>query len=80
MKKMKLKILVDNKVDEGFKAEWGFSCLVKGVENVLFDTRASSEVRSFNSKKFALKQGQIGKIVFSHVLDLKETKVRRFVI
>lgn len=63
---MKLKILVDNQAQPGFKSEWGFSCLVEGKENVLFDTGASSKVLAFNAEKFGIKPEQISKVVLSH--------------
>ncbi len=63
---MKLKILVDNQALPGFKSEWGFSCLIEGKENVLFDTGASSKVLAFNAKKFGIKPAQISKVVLSH--------------
>ncbi len=63
---MKLKILVDNQAKHGFKSEWGFSCLVEGMENVLFDTGSSAAVLSFNAEKFGVKPKQISKVVLSH--------------
>ncbi len=63
---MELKILVDNQAKHGFKSEWGFSCLIKGKENVLFDTGASTKVLSFNAEKFGVKPKQISKLVLSH--------------
>ncbi len=63
---MKLKILVDNQAIKGFKAEWGFSCLVEGKEKVLFDTGASIKVLAFNAERFGIKPKQISKLVLSH--------------
>jgi len=37
---MKITIIYDNDAEEGFRAGWGFSCLVEGEKNILFDTGA----------------------------------------
>ncbi len=63
---MRVKILVDNQAKQGFKSEWGFSCLVEAKEKVLFDTGASSAVLSFNAERFGIKPREIDKLVLSH--------------
>jgi len=63
---MKLKILVDNRAKDGFKAEWGFSCLIEAEENILFDTGASEKVLAFNAENFGIKPKQVDKLVLSH--------------
>jgi len=45
---LKLKILYDNRALEGFRADWGFACLVEAQEVVLFDTGADGSVLRHN--------------------------------
>jgi len=63
---LKLKILVDNQALPGFKAEWGFSCLVEATEKVLFDTGTSCDAIAFNAKKLGVEPESIEKLVLSH--------------
>jgi len=50
-----------------FKSEWGFSCVIKGIEKtILFDTGADSSILLYNFKKLSLNPKDIDVIVLSH--------------
>ena len=61
-------ITCDNTVSSSeFKSEWGFSCVVKGMEKtILFDTGADSSTLLYNFKKLNLSPKDIDVIVLSH--------------
>ena len=64
-----LTILYDNyKYDEGYKNNWGFSCLieVEGTAPILFDTGASSSVLLHNMEKLSINPESIGCLFISH--------------
>ncbi len=64
---MEVVILSDNKVTklrpQGLKAEWGFSALIKGRENVLFDTGQTGI--AFDNL-ITLREERPAKVVLSH--------------
>jgi len=64
--KMELKILYDNSARDGFKAAWGFSCLIEGEEKILFDAGWDGKMLYYNMKKFGVEPESIDKIVISH--------------
>jgi 7,8-dihydropterin-6-yl-methyl-4-(beta-D-ribofuranosyl)aminobenzene 5'-phosphate synthase len=77
---------VDNEANQGLKKEWGFACFIEGAEKILFDTGASAEILSYNTKKLGIEPQAIDKLVISHnhwdhtggldwVLQNKELKV-----
>jgi len=61
-------ILYDNYVyKEGTKADWGFSCILKGTEKtILFDTGTKPDILFHNFKKLNIKTGEIQMVVISH--------------
>ncbi|WP_455277137.1 MBL fold metallo-hydrolase [[Eubacterium] cellulosolvens] len=61
---MKLKIIYDNEANEGFKKDWGFSCLIG--DSLLFDTGANLNTLLYNMRKFKINFKNIEKIIFSH--------------
>lgn len=63
-----LTILCDNYVqDERFAAEWGFSCVVLGLERtILFDTGGSEGSIRANLALVGIEPGEIDAIAFSH--------------
>ncbi len=63
---MRLHVLYDNEAAPGYEADWGFSCLVKGGEWVLFDTGAKPEVLEHNMRAAGLAPGEIDRLVISH--------------
>lgn len=64
--KMNIKILYDNKAKVGFKSAWGFSCLIKAKETILFDTGWDGDLLLFNMQRFGFSPKEIDKIVISH--------------
>jgi 7,8-dihydropterin-6-yl-methyl-4-(beta-D-ribofuranosyl)aminobenzene 5'-phosphate synthase len=66
---MKLKIVYDNeaKEKEGFKSDFGFSCLIEiEKRKILFDTGSSGDILLYNLSKFGIKKEDIRIIVLSH--------------
>jgi 7,8-dihydropterin-6-yl-methyl-4-(beta-D-ribofuranosyl)aminobenzene 5'-phosphate synthase len=61
---MKLRILYDNEVKEGFKSGWGFSSLVG--EEILFDVGADFDTLLFNMRRASVNLDRIDKVVLSH--------------
>ena len=61
---MKLRILYDNEVKEGFKSGWGFSSLVG--EEILFDVGADLDTLVFNMRRASVNLDRIDKVVLSH--------------
>ena len=61
-------ILYDNYAfTEGFKTDWGFSCLLKGTEKtILFDTGAKDSLFLENIKKLEIDPKGIELVVISH--------------
>jgi len=64
---MNITILYDNEAKEGFKAGWGFSCLIETPQNkVLFDTGWDGNILMHNMEIAGIKPEEIDKIVLSH--------------
>lgn len=65
---VKITILYDNYVHkEGTTAEWGFSCLIEGVEDtILFDTGTDGKILMDNINQLGVNLKQVEKIVLSH--------------
>jgi 7,8-dihydropterin-6-yl-methyl-4-(beta-D-ribofuranosyl)aminobenzene 5'-phosphate synthase len=61
---MKLRILYDNEVKEGFKSGWGFSSLVG--EEILFDVGADLDNLIYNMRRASVNLDRIDKVVLSH--------------
>lgn len=61
-----IRILYDNRAQQGFLAGWGFSCLVEAEEKILFDAGWDPHVLLYNMKKFGIKLEDITTIVISH--------------
>jgi 7,8-dihydropterin-6-yl-methyl-4-(beta-D-ribofuranosyl)aminobenzene 5'-phosphate synthase len=64
-------ILYDNYVYmEGTKADWGFSCLIKGTEKtILFDTGTRPNILFHNIKKLNVNPNDVELVVISHIHD-----------
>jgi 7,8-dihydropterin-6-yl-methyl-4-(beta-D-ribofuranosyl)aminobenzene 5'-phosphate synthase len=64
---MNVRIAYDNEAKEGFRADWGFSCLLEtAAGTLLFDTGASADVLSYNLGQLGVQSAQIDRIVLSH--------------
>jgi 7,8-dihydropterin-6-yl-methyl-4-(beta-D-ribofuranosyl)aminobenzene 5'-phosphate synthase len=65
---IKITILYDNYVyKEGTTAEWGFSCLIEGVEDtILFDTGTDGKILMDNINQLGVNLKQVEKILLSH--------------
>jgi 7,8-dihydropterin-6-yl-methyl-4-(beta-D-ribofuranosyl)aminobenzene 5'-phosphate synthase len=63
---MKVIILYDNNANPGLKSGWGFSCLVQGTGNILFDTGDSGEKLIYNFEKLGIDPKGVDKVVLSH--------------
>ena len=63
---MRFKIVYDNEALKGYKKDWGFSCLVEGEKNVLFDTGAKQDILLDNMKKMGIDVKKIDAVVLSH--------------
>ncbi|KPK78930.1 MAG: hypothetical protein AMJ81_14335 [Phycisphaerae bacterium SM23_33] len=63
---MKIRILYDNRALEGYRADWGFACLVQGEEAVLFDTGADPAVLEHNMGAAGVNPSDLHKVVLSH--------------
>jgi 7,8-dihydropterin-6-yl-methyl-4-(beta-D-ribofuranosyl)aminobenzene 5'-phosphate synthase len=64
---MYVRIAYDNEAKEGFRADWGFSCLIEtAAGTLLFDTGASADVLSYNLGQLGVQSAQIDRIVLSH--------------
>jgi hypothetical protein len=66
---LKLTILYDNnEYDPRLETQWGFSCLVEGLEKaILFDTGGDSATLLSNMKKLKTDPKEIDAIVLSHI-------------
>jgi 7,8-dihydropterin-6-yl-methyl-4-(beta-D-ribofuranosyl)aminobenzene 5'-phosphate synthase len=63
----------------GFKAGWGFSCLVEGLgKTVLFDTGSDGDILLYNMGKMGIDPGTIDVIVLSHIHGDHVGGLRRF--
>ena len=65
---MKITIIYDNEVSkEGFKADWGFSCLIEAYgKKILFDTGANSSILLGNMEKLDIDPTIVGEVFISH--------------
>ncbi len=63
---MMVKIVYDNKALPGFKAAWGFSCLISHNINLLFDTGWRFSVLMHNMKRLGIDLEEIDAIFISH--------------
>jgi 7,8-dihydropterin-6-yl-methyl-4-(beta-D-ribofuranosyl)aminobenzene 5'-phosphate synthase len=61
-----LTIAYNNEAQKGFKAGWGFSCLIENGKRILFDTGDDPEKLSYNLKKLNKKPEDIDLVVISH--------------
>lgn len=58
--------MYDNRALPGFKAAWGFSCLIGHGMNMLFDTGGSARILRHNMKKLGIRLDGIDAIFISH--------------
>lgn len=67
-KTLKITILYDNYViKEGTESEWGFSCLIEGLEKtILFDTGTKSDILLKNADTLEVDLNKIDLLVLSH--------------
>lgn len=63
---MKLTVLYNNAALEGYRADWGFACLIAGEQTVLFDTGADPAVLEQNMAQAQLDPSAVEKVVISH--------------
>jgi len=65
---MKITLIYDNEVwKEGFRADWGFSCLVEAYgKKILFDTGANGSILLDNMKKLSIEPTMVDDIFISH--------------
>ena len=65
---MKITIIYDNTLFKaGLRADWGFSCLVEGLERtILFDTGSNGSILLDNMKKLDIKPSSIDDVFISH--------------
>jgi len=63
-----IKILYDNvSLVKGLEPDWGFSCLIKGIEkNILFDTGGNGKILFSNMEKLGVKAKDIDIVFLSH--------------
>ena len=63
-----IKVIYNNIVDdEGFEGDWGFGCVIEGLEKtILFDTGANGSILMKNMKKMNIDPGSIDLVVLSH--------------
>lgn len=61
---MRFTVVYDNEALNGFKKDWGFSCLIG--ENVLFDTGARYDTLRHNIDRLKVNLSKIDTIVLSH--------------
>ncbi|MEA1868363.1 MAG: MBL fold metallo-hydrolase [Thermodesulfobacteriota bacterium] len=65
---MKITLIYDNEVwKEGFRADWGFSCLIEVYsKKILFDTGANGTILLDNMKKLNIEPTMVDDIFISH--------------
>jgi len=66
--KLKITVIYNNAPGvEGLKSEWGFSCLIEGLEKpILFDTGGKGDVLLSNMEKLKIQPGAQEIVVLSH--------------
>ena len=67
-KQIKVAILYDNTIHaEGCQSDWGFSCLIEGLEQtILFDTGTQSEILFHNIEQLGVNPKSVDLVVLSH--------------
>jgi 7,8-dihydropterin-6-yl-methyl-4-(beta-D-ribofuranosyl)aminobenzene 5'-phosphate synthase len=68
-KPIKLTILFDNYLykNEGLKSQWGFACLIEGMEKtILFDTGSSGDILLHNISQLKVNPKAVEIVVISH--------------
>jgi 7,8-dihydropterin-6-yl-methyl-4-(beta-D-ribofuranosyl)aminobenzene 5'-phosphate synthase len=65
---IKITILYDNYVyKDGLSADWGFSCLIEGMEKtILFDTGTRGDILMHNVKQMNVNLEEVEQVVLSH--------------
>lgn len=65
---LRLSVVYDNKAyDEKLKADWGFACLVEGLEKtILFDCGADGRILLANMEKLGIPPARLDVVVLSH--------------
>lgn len=65
---LQMTVVYDNNAfGENLKADWGFSCLVRGLEkSVLFDTGTDGKILLSNMEKLGIHPGEIDTVFLSH--------------
>lgn len=63
---MKITVVYDNNAEEGLNPGWGFSCLVEGDKNIIFDCGDRGIPLLENMKKLGIDPASIDIIVLSH--------------
>jgi 7,8-dihydropterin-6-yl-methyl-4-(beta-D-ribofuranosyl)aminobenzene 5'-phosphate synthase len=57
----------NNPLVEGFVADWGFSCIVKGAgKTILFDTGGNGSILMTNMARLGVSPGEVDVVVLSH--------------
>jgi len=65
---LQMTVVYDNNAfDENLKADWGFSCLIRGLEkSVLFDSGTNGKILLSNMEKLGIHPGEIDTVFLSH--------------
>ena len=65
---LQMTVVYDNNAfGENLQADWGFSCLVRGLEkSVLFDTGTDGKILLSNMEKLGIHPGEIDTVFLSH--------------
>jgi len=65
---LQMTVVYDNNAfGENLKADWGFSCLIRGLEkSVLFDTGTNGKILLSNMEKLGIHPGEIDTVFLSH--------------
>jgi 7,8-dihydropterin-6-yl-methyl-4-(beta-D-ribofuranosyl)aminobenzene 5'-phosphate synthase len=65
---LSIRIIYDNtEPEEGFEADWGFSCVIEGAEStILFDTGGNGDIFMRNLDRAEIKASEIDIVVISH--------------
>jgi 7,8-dihydropterin-6-yl-methyl-4-(beta-D-ribofuranosyl)aminobenzene 5'-phosphate synthase len=66
---VRLHVVYDNNAADGYRAHWGFACLIDGEERVLFDTGLDPAVLQFNMEHAGIGPASIDRVVLSHDHD-----------
>ena len=67
-KSLQVSIVYDNNAfGENLKADWGFSCLIRGLEkSILFDTGTNGKILLSNMEKLGIHPGDFDTVFLSH--------------